>query len=243
MTISCCLLLALAAVRFDLGDLCKEYRVTLKSKAIERSLEILRDLVEEYSSAEGKEQKEVVKVIEATFPARKDEGEGVDRLFITAAAALGTMGEQGPAALVKATKLKHVQRMKPALAALVEAMGDQSLDSMVDPLLGFTKSKEPLGEDGEVLAAATRALARYDRAAGDTRKKIAEQLVDLYVQAEKDYLEEQEKEAPDDQADIQYNRLEPALLNALTRLTGRSFQNAVEWQSWYDEHEKEDWDS
>lgn len=227
----------------DLSDVIRAYKLSLKEKEVEQSLVVLRDLVREYPSADPRDQKELVKVIESTFKSRHEESAEVEALFITASAALGTMGELGPEALLRVARLKHIERQKPVLAVIVEALGDQALPEFGPKILAFLRSSEPLGEDSLVLVGAVRALARYQSAAGDLRKSMVGSMVDLYQRVDEIYRQADQKDKVDDEMDIGFNRLEPALLDALGRLTGRNLRTAGEWKEWFEANRNENWDS
>ena len=201
-------------------------------------------LIERFETADEKERKSITRGIEGMFRARKDSEEGVDQLFVAAAAALSAMGEEGDEALMRSTKLKHLRARPVVLATLIESLGQQARVEVLDTVLDHLSIDSDKAEmTVPVSVAALRAVRRFREAPAKVRKQLVERLVRDYTELDRRFEAKRESDRPDPGLELAFNSLEVPFLQALQELTGESCRSAPDWREWWEEHRNLDWDA
>lgn len=223
------------------ADALKDLKAAYKSKDSAAAVRLFDRLVQDWESIAAKDKDEVVRVVESSFNSRRDEGKEVDDLFIGAAAALANMGAAGEKALVRSLALKHLKSRPMVFATLVEGLGQQTNPAMVDQLLPWLKPDKPLGVNAPVVAGTARALARYREAEPKLRKRVAGELVAVYLDLYGRYQTERAKPEPAADLEAAFQQVEMPMQAALRALSGEQFEHAEDWGKWWVTAKDQDW--
>jgi hypothetical protein len=184
-----------------------------------------------FATFDEKGQKKVVADLGQVFRVRTDPEE--NRIHLAAAAALSEMGKDAEAALVAAFKVKALEERTDVQEALLESLAKHKNPKHVEMFLEVFR-----GDQNQIMAAATRALAEYRDADAKVRKQIVEGLVKEYANV--NALDAKERGTHP----VWHERklaLEVPMNETLAALTLQNFQTAPEWEAWYNDNRNKKW--
>jgi hypothetical protein len=174
------------------------------------------------------DQEDLADLVWLAFKERKRETEAHRQLWKAAVFAFGGMGEGGSKYLWKAFDDKRFRKDLDFRALCVQQVGFTKDYSQVEDLVDLLDYHLDL-----VIAKAAEALAQYREAPGKARLLASEKLIN-YLNS---YYNAQLN--PDDTiARQRYRLVRRPMLEALTELTGQSFQDPLEWRRWYNKNKK-----
>jgi len=197
-----------------------------------------------YPKAKPAEQKKIVKCIRKGFeikPPPKNK-----EFMITGAACLSGMGKGGLDALLKAYDSKslqpkdrkdqaNVQMCKKIKATIVEAIGLTKNTKALKQLYKFLWN-----DDISIINATCKALSNFNELPVKDKKPIVENLVKVYANINAQAIDVANRKKPEYKqkliaTEVHFN-------DALQKLTFQSFEEASEWQKWYNNNKgKKKW--
>jgi HEAT repeat protein len=174
------------------------------------------------------DQEDLADLVWLAFKERKRDTEDHRQLWKAAVFAFGGMGEGGSKYLWKAFEDKRFRKDLEFRAMCVVQVGHTKDYSQVEDLVDLLDYHLDL-----VIAKAAEALAQYRDAPAKVRLLAADKLVNFlnsYYNAQLN---------PDDTIGRQrYRLVRRPMLEALTELTGQSFQDPLEWRRWFNKNKK-----
>jgi hypothetical protein len=213
-----------------------ETHVKEKGEKDPEAIGVLDKLVTEFPASGPKDRAAIVAAVADCFDVKRtkelEEGVPDDRLYQGAAVALGTMGPESVKPLVALIGDKTHRKNMRLQQALALSLGKTKSPEALKTLLGLMKHK-----DAPMQAAGADALAHYNDAPLETRKEIFEELLKTMMdqRARTDNVTDQE-------AQERWNVISGPILQTLQRLTGHAETDPVQWQSWWNDNKKKDWD-
>ncbi len=202
-----------------------------RDAADDRLTKAVDGLTADFAKYDDKGKKEVVDGLAKIFVVRTDENN--DAIYTVAAAALSEMGADGEAVLMRAYKLKHIEKKPGARADIVESLGKHKNPKNIE---FFTKLLNE--SDTKVVIAAVKSLGEFKDADAKTRKDVAEALVKQYANANNLDAKEKGKNA------VFHQRLldiEQPMNDALGALTLQSFTDSAAWEKWFNDNRNKKW--
>ncbi len=203
----------------------------VRHEADTKAVEAIDHLNLDFKNYAEKDQKRVADEVERIFKIRTEEEE--NRLYIAAAAFMSDIGPLGEEPLKSAMKVKHLEKRLDVQVMLIESLGKHKNPKNVTLFIDLLK-------DGEVklVVAAVKALAEYRDAEAKLRKEITEALIKQY--ANTNNLDAREK----GKNPVWHDRLlalEVPMNDALSALTLQNFQNAADWEKWFNDNRNKKW--
>jgi hypothetical protein len=197
---------------------------------------VLDKLVTEFAASGPKDRAAIVEATAKCFDVKRtkelEEGVPDDRLYQAAAVALGTMGPESVKPLTALIGDKTHRKNMRLQQALALSLGKTKSIEGLKTLLGLMKHK-----DAPMQAAGADALANFHDAPLETRKEIFEELLKTMMdqKAKTDDVTNQE-------AQERWNVISGPILQTLQKLTGHAETDPVQWQAWWNDNKKKDWD-
>jgi HEAT repeat protein len=224
--------------RPEVEALLDELKTHVKEKGEKdpEAIGVLDKLVTEFPGSGPKDRAAIVAAVEDCLDVKRtkelEEGVPDDRLYQAAAVALGTMGPESVKPLIGLIGDKAHRKNMRLQQALALSLGKTKSPDALKTLLGLMKHK-----DAPMQAAGADALANYHDAPLDTRKEIFEELLKTMMdqRARTDNVTDQE-------AQERWNVISGPILQTLQKLTGHAETDPVQWQSWWNDNKKKDWD-
>jgi len=168
------------------------------------------------------------------------------RIYEECAKALEHFGADGAKVLRTAYESKHFPNRDEdwvaTRAQLLRSIGPTKDERSVEFLIACIRAAEPLEA-----AAAGEALACFEKSDEKIRKTITQALVNELagLESESRRMVPIGADVPQDfgpqNARARLDHVYGPWTSALTKLTGKSFKTAHEWQLWYNEARREDW--
>jgi hypothetical protein len=196
-------------------------------------------LVAAYDKAEAKLKKDTVKGLRDVFRAKR--APEAAEVFVAATEGLSKMGADGARALEQMLEdkpYKNEKEWQTFRGQAIEALGKTQDKSAVKPLLDIAiKDKYD-----RAVAAAGKALGNFGNADEKTRKEIVEELVKQF-----NAIYNGSKQSVDPNNSLQqtfvekYNAIQEPWNNSLAQLTGQSFREPPQWQSWWNDNKNKKW--
>ncbi len=202
-----------------------------RSAADERLVKAVDGLTSDFSKYDDAGKKSVIDAMGKVFVVRTDENE--DRIYGAAAAALSDMGPEAAGVLIRAYKLKHIEKKPDARASIVEALG-----KLKDPKQIEFFSKLLNDSDTKVVVAAITSLAEFKDADAKIRKAVAETLVKQYANTNNLDAKEKGKNPTFHQRLLD---IEQPMNDALGKLTLQSFTDSAAWEKWFNDNRNKKW--
>ncbi len=204
----------------------------------EQAIAVIDKLVQEFPASGPKDRAAVVDQLEGCFKVKrtKELQEGVpdDRLYQAAAVALGTMGPESVKVLSSLIGDKSHKKNKSLQTRLALALGRTKSLEGLKTLLSLLKHP-----DAEMQAAGAEALGNFFDADLETRKTVFEELLKILMgqKAKKD-LDPNDLEALE-----RWNLISGPIIATLQKVTGHGETDPDQWQRWWNENKKKDWDA
>ncbi len=202
----------------------------VKKKDDEKAISILGELTDRFPKMTEEEQKKVVKDTSKVLGRNRPEGE--DDLFVAAVQSLGKMGPEGAKSLTTAIK-GTVKKRFPALATALIA-----LSAGKDPAHVPVIEEHLVHSEALIVAASAEALGAYGEQPEPMRKQIVEELVKTYAGIAATAAA-RPKEPVFGQ---RLSKIDKPMKNALSKLTGQTFDNATDWERWYNKNKRVKWE-
>lgn len=174
------------------------------------------------------EQEDLVDLIWLAFKERKRDTEGHRRLWTSAVFAFGQMGPDGAKYLWKAYEDKRFRKDVDFRGRCVQQIGATRDWKQWEELVDLLDHHEDL-----IIAKAAEALVQYREAPGKVRVEVASKLVNLlnsYYNAANN--------PEDTTAKQRYRMVGRPMIQALSELTGQSFQDPLDWRKWFNDNKK-----
>jgi len=156
------------------------------------------------------------------------------KLYQTSVVALGQMGELGSKHLMGAFEMKEWKRDARFRGRILTSIGSTKDANAVEFLIKVLNDKD----DG-IVADCSAAFGSYNTAKEDVRKKIVEKLVNLLNSSQSqaaDPSTPQGKVAKD-----RYEKISPAIIESLQKLTNQTLRQPLEWQKWWNNNKQKPW--
>jgi len=200
--------------------------------------DVIDQLVMEYPRSGPKDRKTIVKELEKVFKLKRNEEQepGVpdERLYMTAAVALGTMGPESVKPLSKLLGAKNLKKKIRLQRTIAIALGTTRDLGAKDPLLALLKHHDPV-----MVAAGAEALSFFaDAPLKDRKEMFNEQLKILMGQ-----LTEKDADPTNVIALERWNTISGPIVNCLQKLSGHDERDPATWQTWWNKNKKKDWDN
>lgn len=223
----------------DLIDELKDH-VKKKGKEDDQAIAVIDKLKQEFDRSGPKDREDIVDAIEdAMMAKRKDIRSGKSstpdvRLAMSSAIVLGYMGPESTKPLIKAATGKKLMRSEALHREAILALGKTAHEDAIDPLLELATYKLAY-----VQGAAIEGLGNFRDVDQDVRKEIFSELM-KNIMPIKAALE---NDANDVLARERYDVIAPPTITTLQRLTDKTIRDFNEWQTWWNDHKRDDWDA
>ncbi|MGH7151962.1 MAG: HEAT repeat domain-containing protein, partial [Planctomycetota bacterium] len=198
---------------------------------------VIDKLTQRAKGAGPKDRGKMASGIGSCFEAVRVPSEGqskmeVFRLYIAAAASLGTMKEDGVKPLLAAMENRKFRHEIELRSALIAEAGKTKSPAAIKPLLDLLDDK-----DYPIISASAAALANFHEGKEPDRKRIVEQIVKHLesVQGAAD------QNAPDGEGRRKYDAIAPSFMEALVRVTGEEIRQTQGWVKWWNDNKKRKW--
>ena len=201
------------------------------------AIKVMDQLLAEFTESGPKDRASIVKALEkALLLPRKDSDEGVKeaRLATAAAVCLGEMAPESVKPLIAATSGKKLRDNLDLLRRTTIALGKTKDGRAVKPLLSLMSDKMPI-----VQGAGIEALGEFRELDQKVRKDIVEELLKLIMPIKSTV----DTDPSDTITREQYDVIGPPTITTLQRLTDQDMRDLVEWQQWWNNNKRADWDS
>jgi len=225
--------------RPEVEELLDALKGHIKKKGEEdaEAIGVIDRLVGEFEQSGPKDRADIVKKLKDCFGVKRTDeiAEGVpdDRLYMAAAVALGRMGPESVKTLDGLIGHKSHRKNLRLQAMLAQSLGKTKDLDGVDTLVDLLKHK-----DAPMQAAGAEALGNYYDAPLEERKEIFEELLKAMMG---------QKSKADDVTDLEaqerWNTISGPIIETLQKLTRHGETDPVQWQAWWNDNKKEDWDS
>lgn len=213
-----------------------EDHVKAKGKEDDAAVAVLDKLNQEFENSGPKDRSSIVKAIDkALYAKRKDISEDVPdiKLGMACAVVLGHMGPESTKPLTKAATGKKLERSQSLHRAAILSLGKTKDEDAIDPLLELAEHK-----NAYVQGAAIEGLGQFREADQKQRKEIVETLIKNIIPL-KTAVDE---DSSDILARERYDTIGPPTTTTLQNLTDQNIRDFNEWQSWWNNNKREDWD-
>lgn len=200
------------------------------------AIAVIDQLLQEWPRSGPKDRAAILKSLgKAMNETRRELEDGVpdNKLFIAVATALGEMGVEASKELQKWVGNKKHRKDLALQRRLVLSLGKTRDPKAVKPLLDLLNDK-----DNIIVAAACQALAEYEEADQDLRKKAFNELLKLLMTTKALTAD------PNDLvARARYDAIAAPIITTLQKLSGHDERKPEEWQRWWNKNKKADWDA
>jgi hypothetical protein len=230
---------ALVDQRPEVKEQLATFKAHLKKKGLEdpEAIGVLDQLMQEFPDSGPKDRAAIVKQLKGCFSLKRNKeiAEGIpdDRIYMAAAVALGRMGPESVKTLNALIGTKNHKKNLRLQAMLAQSLGKTKSPDGLKTLLGLLKHK-----DAPMQAAGAEALGNFFDGPLDTRKDIFSELLKTMMG---------QKSRTDDVTDLEaqerWNTISGPIIETLQKLTRHGETNPVEWQSWWNDNKKKDWDA
>ena len=202
----------------------------------DQAIGVIDQLYQEFPNSGPRDRASIVKALEKVFKERRrpnEDGTPNNQLFLAAATAMRDMGPESVRPLIKLIGHKDHDDDLVLQRRIVLSLGNTQDEDGVDPLSDLLQHHSPTMQ-----AAAAEALGEYTNLESDERKDIFEQLllavmqVQSIVDTEPDNIIERER----------YDTIAGPIITSLQRLSNHDLRNPHEWQSWWNDNKRRDWD-
>lgn len=223
-------------------DLIDELKGHVKKKGDEddQAIAVIDKLKQEFDQSGPKDRKDIVEAIDdAMMAKRKDIRSGKSstpdvRLAMSSAIVLGYMGPESTKPLIKAATGKKLMRSEALHREAILSLGKTKDEDAIDPLLELATYKLAY-----VQGAAIEGLGNFRDVEQDVRKEIFSELM-KNIMPIKAALE---NDANEILARERYDVIAPPTITTLQRLTDKTIRDFNEWQTWWNDHKRDDWDA
>lgn len=229
----------------DIKALCKEvdreYK-NRKNRNVERIIEVYGIFDKWFPKVDAKTQKSITTCLKKAYTIKPPIA---DMSFLqTNAACLSGMGKSGLDVLHYALKSKVLKPKDRNNPAQVKACLD--LKMFIIESIGYSKQEAGIktlmkllwDADGRIIKSACSGLSRYNELELKKRKPIVEELVKVFANIHTEAIQNPKDNIKRERRNI----TEGAFVEALQKLTPERFQNAPDWQRWYNKNKsKKKW--
>lgn len=173
-------------------------------------------------------QEDIAELVWLSFKERKRDTEGHRRLWTSAVYALGQMGPNGAKWLWKAYEDKRFRKDVDFQGLCVQQVGATRDWDQWEDLVDLLDHHEDL-----IIRRAAEALKYYREAPGKIRVEVTSKLVNFlnsYYNAANN--------PEDTTAKARYRMVGRPMNDALTEMTGQSFQDPLKWRQWFNDNKK-----
>ena len=209
----------------------------VKSKDDSAAVGAVDKLTQRAKGAGPKDRAKIAAGIGTCFDAVRVPAEGqskneVFRLYIAAAASLGTLKEDGVKPLLAAIDNRKFRHEIELRSQLIGEAGKTKSPNVIKPLLDLLDDK-----DYPIISASAAALANFHDGKEPDRKKIVEQIVKHLesVQGAAD------QNAPDNEGRRKYDAVAPSFMETLAKVTGEEIRQTQGWVKWWNDNKKRKW--
>lgn len=186
-----------------------------------------RELKKEADDLE-EQQEDLADLVWDAFKERKRDTEGHRQLWTAVIYALGQMGPYGAEHLWDAFEDKRFDEAVDTRELIVEQIGATRDWKQWEELVDLLDHHEY-----QIIAGAARGLTHYRDAPGKVRLEVTEKLVNFL----NSYYNAQTN--PEDTTARQlYRIVRRPMFEALTAVTGQSFQAPLDWRKWFNDNKK-----
>ena len=201
----------------------------------EQARTILDKLVQEFPQSGPKDRAAIVKEVAGCFdvkrPKELQEGVPDDRIFLSSAVALGTMGPESVKPLLEQLGGKDHKKNIRLQVEIAHSLGKTKSPDAVKPLLSLLKHK-----DSPMQAAGAESLGNYLEAPLDTRKVIFEELLKTLMDQ---MIKKQD--ITDTEAMDRWNVISGPIITTLQKVSGHNETDPELWQRWWNDNKKKEW--
>jgi len=187
-----------------------------------------------------KDRKDIAKGLEGVFTGGKLREPASIQLYVAAAAALGTMGNDGSKPLKAAFDNKRFPN-KPEWVKLREALLRNLGKTKDESMVKFLCEEARRSPEPQLMAAAGEALGNFEGSDQKVRKEIVNNLLIRYGELDS-------RSRVLDSADIEAQNARDYLAvisdkwnSTLGRLTGQNFRQYPDWNTWFNKNRAADW--
>ena len=219
-------------------DLIDQWEDHIKAKGEEdgQAIAVLDKLNMEFANSGPKDRASIVKAVEKGLTLkRKDNEDGTPevKVGIACAVVMGGMGPESVKPLISIATGKKLRKSEQLHRQSILALGKTKHEDAVKPLLGLIADKEAY-----IQGAAIEGLGEFREQEQDVRKEIVSDLIKNIMPL---------KNAVDnDSSDIlareRFDVIGPPTITTLQNLTDQNLRDFNEWQSWWNNNKREDWD-
>lgn len=202
----------------------------------DQAIAIVDQLLQEFPSSGPKDREDIVEALEDVFKLkRKELEEGVpdNRLYMAAATALKEMGPESVKPLIKLLDAKTIKNNHVVRRRLILSLGHTAHPQGMEPIADLLKDHEPV-----IQAAAAEALGDFEGRPQEDRKELFEEMLKTLMTA----LSATESDPQDIVARERYDTIAGPIITSLQRLSGHEERDPHEWQAWWNNHKRDDWD-
>lgn len=211
--------------------------VKAKGEKDTEAIAVLDKLLLEFPGSGPKDRLAIVKSLGDCFDVKRNKEleEGVidDRLYQAAAAALGEMGPESAKPIMALIGDKTHRKNQGLQVRLTLSLGKTRHPDAVKTLLSLLKHK-----DAPMQAAGAEALAYYSDAPEATRKLVFEELLRTMM----DQMTRKDTNPTDQEAQERWNVISGPIIETLQKLTGLGTSDPNEWQRWWNDNKKKNWE-
>jgi len=200
------------------------------------AIAVIDQLYQEFPNSGPRDRGSIVKALEKVFKERRrpnEDGSLNNRIFLAAATAMRDMGPESVRPLIKLIGHKDHDDDLALQRRVVLSLGSTQDEDAVDPLSDLLRHHHPTMQ-----ASAAEALGEFEELEQRERKDVFKGLLDAImevqsvVDTEPDNIVERER----------YDTIAGPIITSLQRLSGHDARNPHEWQSWWNDNKREDWD-
>ena len=220
----------------------KDWLSELKGHVSKRGAEdreaiaLIEKLTEEFKKSGEKDRAAIVKEVAKCLDARrKDLQKDVpdNKLKLPAAKALGAMGPESVRSLSSWVDHKKIRDNLELQRRLVLSLGETKDEDATKALLEMLDHHQP-----SIVGAAAEALGNFTGLEQKKRKKLFGELLKALMSARSNV----DADPADNIAREWWNVVSAPLMTAMTALSGHDAKNPHDWQSWWNDHKRENWD-
>ena len=224
--------------RPEIAELLKELAGHAKKKGEEdeAAATVVRRLKREFEGCGPSDRASIVKEIDRCLKLKRkplEKGKPDNRLHLACATALGIMGPESVKPLSRWVGHRSVKENLALRCELIGALGVTRDPKAVDPVL------EVLQEPGlEVNVAAAKALGSFGELRSKERKEIFGELLRNLLSEESLFGTNPTSQ----EARERWDAVRDATVPSLIAITGHTEHDHREWQGWWNDNKKRDWD-
>lgn len=220
-----------AAKLDELGPLIKA-RGTKDTEAIA----VVDQLLVEFRQSGPKDRGAIVDGLSKCFEERRQELDGGvpdNRLFLAVAMALGEMGPDSGAVLVRWIGDKRHRSDVALQRRLILSLGKTKDVKRTEDLVDLLQHKEPT-----LVAAAAEAMANFNEAESKVRKLLFEEQLKVLMSVKG----RMDSDVNDLEARQRYDAIAAPMVTSMQTLSGHDERVPEEWQRWWNKNKRLDWD-